>query len=580
MPTSSALASPRGASPIHTDPTALAAQSIDELDAAICRLARHLNSESYRLLVLVRALDERMGWAKWSFPNCAEWLAWRCGLSLSAAREKVRTAHALRDLPQISAAFRDGRLSYSKVRALTRAASAQDEDLLLAYALEATAAQVEERCRQIRNIAPESVDVARRAWERRSLSVWRNPASGTLRVTVEVPVEDGELIVRALDRAVEDGEVASGPEFGGAGWHAQQADALVAVARAYLEPHVTDAVGVTESRDQTPEQTNPGESVRQRTSIGDHYQVVVHVDETALRGGPGRSDLPLETIKRLTCSGSMIAVVDDERGSPLAVSRRRRTVSTTLMRALWSRDRGCSFPGCERSHYVDAHHIHHWANGGATSLENLTLLCSYHHRLLHEGCFRIGHDTDGSLSFRRPDGRAIPRFGYRAADWLDDGVDDCVDDDGANGDHAGRDIDGHPSAEAFASAHRDAEQPSAEVRESRATYLARDHSATMHETKCAPPISLSAGCSSVSQRGTATGQRDRNLQWRPGLATSRGRDKISGSGAALTEVAASAAGTAAMSAFVYGCLGPCNTASVPPSSTTLPRYITATRSHT
>ena len=106
--------------------------------------------------MLVREFDDRFGLAKWSFASCAEWLAWRCGMSLSAAREKVRTAHALRALPAISAAFADGRLSYSKVRALTRVADAHDEDLLLAYALDATAAQVEERCRQIRNVAPES----------------------------------------------------------------------------------------------------------------------------------------------------------------------------------------------------------------------------------------------------------------------------------------------------------------------------------------------------------------------------------------------------------------------------------------
>ncbi len=89
--------------------------------------------------MLVRDFDDRFGFAKWGFASCAEWLAWRCGLSLSAAREKVRTAQALRALPAISAAFADGRLSYSKVRALTRVAALHDEDLLLAYALEATA---------------------------------------------------------------------------------------------------------------------------------------------------------------------------------------------------------------------------------------------------------------------------------------------------------------------------------------------------------------------------------------------------------------------------------------------------------
>ena len=107
------------------------AQSIDDLDAAICTLAATLNAETHRLLALVREFDDRMGWAKWSCRNCAEWLAWRCGISLSAAREKVRTAQALRSLPAIGAAFAEGRLSYSKVRALTRVVEGHDEDLLL-----------------------------------------------------------------------------------------------------------------------------------------------------------------------------------------------------------------------------------------------------------------------------------------------------------------------------------------------------------------------------------------------------------------------------------------------------------------
>ena len=381
-------------------------QSIDELDVAICRLVRQMNAESYRMLVLVREFDDRFGWAKWTFRNCAEWLAWRCGISLSAAREKVRTAQALRHLRAISAAFSDGRLSYSKVRALTRVAHEHDEDLLLAYALQATATQVEERCRQIRNVAPESQRSAQRAWQRRSLSVWRNEGTNTLRITVEVPIEEGELITRALDCAVAAGEVSTavGPdavaESPGSGWRAQQADALVAVAKAYLDGG------------------SAGEA--ERGSTADHYQVVVHVDDTALRGGLGRADLPIDTVKRLMCDGSVITIVEDDRGTPLDVGRKQRTVPTALKRALWSRDRGCSFPGCDRKRYLDAHHLHHWAEGGDTSLDNLTLLCTHHHRSLHEGGFRIHRDADGGLCFERADGRTIPRFGYRPDDWEDE----------------------------------------------------------------------------------------------------------------------------------------------------------------
>jgi hypothetical protein len=157
-------------------------------------------------------------------------------------------------------------------------------------------------------------------------------------------------------------------------------------------------------------------------STADRYQVVVHVDEKSLRGGAGRSGLPVDTVKRLTCDGSVVAVVEDEQGRPLDVGRKQRTVSTPLKRALHARDRGCTFPGCSRTRYLDAHHVKHWAEGGETSASNLTLLCTYHHRLLHEGGFQIRREVDGALRFVRADGRTIPRRGYRLEDFIDDGV--------------------------------------------------------------------------------------------------------------------------------------------------------------
>jgi Domain of unknown function (DUF222) len=308
----------------------LSRRSVDELDAAIGRLVRQQNAECYRLLVLVREFDDRFGFAKWSFKTCAEWLAWRSGISLSAAREKVRTAQALRGLPAIAAAFAEGKLSYSKVRALTRVAHQHDEDLLVAYALEASPAQVEQRCRQLRHVQAESVRGARRVWERRSLTLWRDLAHGTLRLTVEVPLEEGELIAKAIDCAVAAGEVSVGLEpdadaqTQGVPWRAQQADALVAVAKAYLEG---------------------GGARGEHGGTADHYQVVVHMDARALHGEGGRSDLPLETVRRLTCDGSLVTVVEDAHGNPLDVGRKQRTVSTPLRRALYARDRGCTFPG-------------------------------------------------------------------------------------------------------------------------------------------------------------------------------------------------------------------------------------------
>jgi len=416
-------------------------RSIEELDADIGRLVRQMNSECYRMLVLVREFDDRFGWRKWGLKTCAEWLAYRTDISLSAAREKVRTAHALRSLPAISAAFSEGRLSYTKVRALTRVADLRHEDVLLAYALDTTAENVEERCRQIRNAAPESAHQAQRAWSNRSLTMWRDEKRGVLRLTVEVPIEEGELIARAIDCAVAAGDVttyidpSAGPESKSTAWRAQQADAVVAVMKSYLDGGHGGEGGSTANR----------------------YQVVVHADAESLRGGTGCSDLPIETVKRLLCDCSFATVFEDENGHPLDVGRKQRTVSTALRRALHARDRCCTFPGCHRTRYLDGHHLEHWVDGGQTTLDNMRLLCTYHHRLLHEGGFRIEKESDDSLRFVTADGRTIPRCGYRHEDFVDDEVVDEGEDES-------------PSAEGFCTTavRRDAER--SEVREPAAVY--------------------------------------------------------------------------------------------------------------
>ena len=421
------------------DYTSTDLRSIDQLDAEIGRLVRQMSSECYRMLVLVREFDDRFAWKKWSFKNCAEWLAYRSEISLSAAREKVRTAHALRSLPAISAAFAEGRLSYSKVRALTRVADVHHEDLLLAYALSTTAANVEQRCRQMRNVAPESVHQARRAWSNRSLTMWRDDARGILRLTVEVPIEEGELIARALDCAVAAGEVttdidpSAGAESKSTAWCAQRADALVAVMKSYLD----------------------GGHGGEGGSTADHYQVVVHADAKSLRGGTGCSDLPIETVKRLLCDCSYVTVFEDANGHPLDVGRKQRAVTTALRRALIARDRGCTFPGCHRKRYLDGHHLKHWINGGETKPENLALLCTYHHRLLHEGGFSIVKEADDTLRFMTADGRTIPRHGYRREDFIDD---------------AAGDADENPSAEGFCTTTGQRDFERSEVRETAPVY--------------------------------------------------------------------------------------------------------------
>ncbi len=376
--------------------------SIDELEHGIVKFAARINAASYELLILVRQFDERAGWLKWGLANCAEWLHWRCDLSMSTAREKVRVAHALKTLPAIAAAFSSGELSYSKVRPLTRVASGDNEDALLAFAVKTTASRVEERCRELRCGTAESVNEANRAYASRSLRSHRDAERGTMTITVELPLETGELLQKALDRA-RDSTALQTPELVHEPWSARQADALVVIANDYLSGNGAASACTAEN-----------------------YQVTVHVDRSALANGNGngRSSLPIESVKRLCCDGDAVVIVENEEGEPLSVGRKTRTVPTAIKRALRARDRGCLFPGCHHKRFVDAHHIKHWSAGGETSLDNLILLCSRHHRLVHEGGFRIERDYQNRWFFKRPDGRAVPSCGYQAQDMTDDGIGD------------------------------------------------------------------------------------------------------------------------------------------------------------
>jgi hypothetical protein len=149
-------------------------------------------------------------------------------------------------------------------------------------------------------------------------------------------------------------------------------------------------------------------------SGADRYQLVVHVDaQTLASDGDGRCDaadgvaLAAETARRLACDASIVELLERE-GEPLALGRKRRTVSPALLRALTARDRGCRFPGCESARFVEAHHIEHWAVGGATNLTNLILLCRRHHRLVHERGYTLGLGDEGEPQFVNQHGIAIP----------------------------------------------------------------------------------------------------------------------------------------------------------------------------
>ena len=484
---------------------------LNRLGDRIAELSARIQAATCALLVLIRQFDEQGGWRPGGFSSCAHWLSWRTGLAPGAAREKVRVAHALAALPRVSAAMQQGRVSYSKVRALTRVATPENEAALLDVALAGTAVHVEQVTRAWRRVdrAAEIAEDGRRH-AHRELRTWVDD-DGMVVIRGRLAPEAGAAVLRALDAASEQlrTEAADAPEEDApeASSEQRRADALGRVAEAALSA-----------------QLDPG-------TAGDRYQVVLHVDAATLAldaaaaqgadhpayvpagtssvvrptaagrtaairqpggdaaagvGGPqgaagdsvdsaptgaastggehvpagtrrpagadgsglddarcsrrsssesaaaGGADGPsldaaaraahggqavledagglrvsTETAQRLACDAGRVVMTHGAAGQVLGVGRKARTIPPALRRALAARDRRCRFPGCT-ARRCDAHHVRHWAHGGATRLDNLVQLCRRHHRAVHEGGLRVTFDDAGAVRFTRAGGRPLP----------------------------------------------------------------------------------------------------------------------------------------------------------------------------
>ena len=378
----------------------------DTLAAAVATLAAHIHAATWRLLVLIAELDRRKLWAAQGAMSCAHWLSWACGIDAHTAREKVRVARALEDLPLLSEALSKGELGYSKVRALTRVATADNEAYLLDIGRHGTAAHVEKFARLYRQASQanetERADARHRE---RGLAFWHED-DGTVVLHGRFPPEMAARIVSALEAAMA-AHAAEQPAAAGSGESAGGAPADVPRG---TSPPVTarraDALAWMADR--------VFEAGDAPALASDRHEIVVHVDAEVLAGGgTGRceiephSALAGETARRLCCDAGIVAAVDGPTGEPLAVGRRTRTIPPAMRRALLIRDRGCRFPGCASTHRLHGHHVRHWARGGDTSLDNLLLLCPFHHRLVHEGGFDIHRLDDGAYRFVSPHGWTV-----------------------------------------------------------------------------------------------------------------------------------------------------------------------------
>jgi hypothetical protein len=363
-------------------------RNTEALGDRICELAAHLNAANCRLLELIAQFDNEEGWGADGCNSCAHWLNWKCGIGQNAAREKVRVAHALENLPLIHASFSKGEISYSKVRAMSRVATAANEDYLLMIAKHGTAAHVETVVRGYRRAKADlELEQANTRHERRELH-WSFDDDDMVVVKVRLTPEDGAHFIKAIEQATKQ-------------WQDQRRDDTDEFEQTSLRTDRADAlmhaiVGATDTEVQV--------HVCAETLIDFDSDGCCH-----LHDGP---NLAPHTVRRLSCDAGIVRIVEDAKGQPLDVGRKTRTIAPALKRALSARDQGCRFPGCGATRHLHGHHIEHWADGGSTSLDNLVQLCSHHHRLVHEGGFDVQalHEhtrAAPSISFYRPDGSRI-----------------------------------------------------------------------------------------------------------------------------------------------------------------------------
>ena len=361
----------------------LSDRSLSEISERIVYLDMRARAWMAEWLEYVAEFDQRGAAHLRGFSSTATWLAFECGMDARTARDHVRVARRLSELPKVAESFALGRLSYSKVRALSRIEEIEDEADLLRVALNCTVSQLEMRVRQMRSATSADLDAANRARTRRFVQHFWDE-DGTLRFFGSLPADAGAAFLEALETkaAAVHGEDPCGCEnHARPSLRARRADALVSLI----------------------------------TGGGAETQVVLHADPAALactanwdeprggevlflRDGPA---IPSDVARRLTCDAKISL-------DGLNLGRSTRVVTTRQRRALEALDgRICAMPGCTRTHGLDAHHIIHWALGGKTDLDNLTLLCGYHHRLFHDDGWTLKRGHGRSLVIKDPRGREL-----------------------------------------------------------------------------------------------------------------------------------------------------------------------------
>jgi hypothetical protein len=329
--------------------------------------------------------------------SAASWLAAEFKVGWGSAREQVRTARALEDMPETRRAIEEGDVSMSGARVLVTARDADPEEFRRSEATLVETARIHstndlQRVASYWRQAVEKThalesDEKVRARRRLHASV---TFLGMVRVDGDLDSETGETLLTAL-KAVLDAESRKGGAGDDRSPAQRRADALGEICRQWLDSGERPSVA------------------------GERPHVTVTVDADSIRDGSGDTSeldhagpVPPGLARRLACDASIRRVVMAGVSEPLDVGRRTPVIPPAMRRAVIVRDRRCRFPGCDRPHtWCDAHHVVHWAEGGPTALPNLVLLCRRHHRMIHEaGGFGL-ELFEGRPVFKRPDGSLL-----------------------------------------------------------------------------------------------------------------------------------------------------------------------------
>ncbi|OYD69273.1 HNH endonuclease [Rhodococcus sp. OK302] len=390
--------------------------AVDNIGVEICALAGQIAAATARFLALLGDFDEQRGWTGPGLHSCAHWLSWKCGLSLHTGREYVRVAKALRPLPKMQQAFEQGRLSYSKVRALTRVATPANEAQMVRMGREAPAAQIDRLVAGLHTASDK--EIARRKSPDRFQIRWHwDPDTGDFVLKGRLPAQDGARLMAAIT-ASERERTRTSPEQAGPEQAAPEEPVTHANAAKKPPGDIGPAL-LTMADLSAAAVANPATGASSAAEV-----VFFHEHDTVrIPGGPA---LPENDTEEVLCN-ARLRLAKTKKGCVLSLGRRTRVTSAKQMLALTYRDGYCRTPGCGRTRFLHAHHVQFWGRGGKTDLDNLILLCGTCHRALHRDQFTITAHGDQQFEFHTPDGDVLapsPPISGLADQLLRDGIPD------------------------------------------------------------------------------------------------------------------------------------------------------------